>query len=291
MLQSLILVGLIMGSIYGLVGLGYSIIYRASGIMNLAQGEMITLAAFLGYTLYAVLKLPYWAALCLTLIIMFGFGYLLQVLLIGPYQKLGVKGIMIILCTFSASNIMNSGCNLIWDANSKGFPSIFSKTTVQIMGAYLPPEKIMCFFLALASMLGMHLFMTRTKMGIGMRACSMDSMAAEACGIDVRKSQCLTWALASTVSGICGMLLGPIYGVSLTLGAMISPKGFASSVAGGFGNMYGAMIGGILVGLAESLVSGYVGSTWKDMVAYLLLFLILIVRPTGILNDQAVRDV
>ena len=97
--------------------------------------------------------------------------------------------------------------------------------------------------------------------------------------------------LASVVAAMCGMMLGPIYGVTLLLGANLSQMGFASSVAGGMGNIYGAMVGGIIIGLIESLVGGYVNSTWKSMIAYLILFLILAVRPTGLFNEQAVRDV
>ena len=291
MLKSLIIVGLIMGSIYGLIGLGYSVIYRASGIMNLAQGELITLSAFLGYTFFGVCGLPYGVALILTVVIMFVLGVMIQKGLVARYQKRGVTGVYMLLITFGLSRVINGGEALIFGSNAKRFPSIFNVSTVNIMGAHLQPERIMCLFLALISMLLVHLFMTRTQTGIGMQACAMHSKAAEACGIDVVKSNGLTWGLASVVAAMCGMMLGPIYGVTLMLGANLSQMGFASSVAGGMGNIYGAMVGGIIIGLIESLVGGYVNSTWKSMIAYLILFLILAVRPTGLFNEQAVRDV
>lgn len=291
MLLSVIIAGLIMGAIYGMVGLGYSIIFRASGIMNLAQGEMITLSAFLGVTFYEVLGLPYPIALALTLIIMFGYGALIQMGVISQFSKRGVSGVYMILITLGLSRIMNGGCELIWGSSPRGFPSIFSVTTINIFGAFVTPERLMCFFLSAAGMLVIHLFLTRTKTGIGTRASAMDSTAAEACGIDVVKSNAIVWGIACTVAAMSGMMLGPIYSVSLTLGANMSVKGMASSVSGGFGNIYGAMVGGLLLGLVESLVGGYVDATMRDMIAYLMLFLILCVRPAGLFNEQSVRDV
>ena len=123
------------------------------------------------------------------------------------------------------------------------------------------------------------------------RACASDALAAEACGINVVNSNAIVWGLASASAAICGMMLGPIYGAAITLGGKVGTKGMASSVSGGFGNIYGAMVGGLLLGMVESFVGGYVNSTMKDMVAYLLLFLMLCVRPTGLFNEQAIRDV
>ena len=291
MLISVIIAGMIMGAIYGMVGLGYSIIFRASGIMNLAQGEMITLSAFLGVTFYKVIGLPYWISLLLTLVIMFGYGALLQLGGISKFTNLGVKGIYMILITLGISKIMNGACELIFGATPIGFPSMFKTSVVNIFGAFVTPDKLLCFGLSAVGMLLIHLFLTRTKVGIATRACAMDSTAAEACGIDVVKSNAIVWGLSSTVAAMCGMMLGPIYGVSLTLGASISTKGMASSVSGGFGNIYGAMVGGLILGIVESFVGGYVNSTMKDMMAYFILFLILCVRPTGLFNEQSVRDV
>lgn len=280
-----------MGAIYGMVGLGYSIIFRASGIMNLAQSEMVTLASLIGVTLYQTLGLPFWLSLALTMVIMFLFGALLQVGIVSRFNERGVKGIYMVLVTLGLSKIMNGSCELIFGANPVRFPPIFSVSTVKVLGTIITPERILSFFLSALAMLAIHLFLTRTKTGIATRACASDALAAEACGINVVNSNAIVWGLASASAAICGMMLGPIYGAAITLGSKVGTKGMASSVSGGFGNIYGAMVGGLLLGMVESFVGGYVNSTMKDMVAYLLLFLMLCVRPTGLFNEQAIRDV
>lgn len=291
MLVSIIIAGLVMGAIYGMVGLGYSIIFRASGIMNLAQSEMVTLASLIGVTLYQALGLPFWLSLALTMVIMFLFGALLQVGIVSRFNERGVKGIYMVLVTLGLSKIMNGSCELIFGANPVRFPPIFSVSTVKVLGTIITPERILSFFLSALAMLAIHLFLTRAKTGIATRACASDALAAEACGINVVNSNAIVWGLASASAAICSMMLGPIYGAAITLGGKVGTKGMASSVSGGFGNIYGAMVGGLLLGMVESFVGGYVNSTMKDMVAYLLLFLMLCVRPTGLFNEQAIRDV
>ena len=291
MLVSIIIAGLVMGAIYGMVGLGYSIIFRASGIMNLAQSEMVTLASLIGVTLYQTLGLSFWLSLVLTMVIMFLFGALLQVGIVSRFNERGVKGIYMVLVTLGLSKIMNGSCELIFGANPVRFPPIFSVSTVKVLGTVITPERILSFFLSALAMLAIHLFLTRTKTGIATRACASDALAVEACGINVVNSNAIVWGLASASAAICGMMLGPIYGAAITLGGKVGTKGMASSVSGGFGNIYGAMVGGLLLGMIESFVGGYVNSTMKDMVAYLLLFLMLCVRPTGLFNEQAIRDV
>ena len=291
MLISVIIAGLVMGAIYGMVGLGFSIIFRASGIMNLAQSEMITLASLIGVTLYQTVGLSFWLALALTMLIMFAFGALLQLGIISKYSDRGVAGIYMVLVTLGLSKVINGGCELIFGANPIQFPSVFSVSTVNILGAFVTPERILSLFLSALGMLVIHLFLTKTKVGIATRACASDAVAAEACGINVVKSNAVVWGLASAVAAMCGMMLGPIYGAAISLGSKVGTKGMASSVSGGFGNIYGAMVGGLLLGMVESFVGGYVNSTMKDMVAYLLLFLMLCVRPTGLFNEQSIRDV
>ena len=170
MLVSIIIAGLVMGAIYGMVGLGYSIIFRASGIMNLAQSEMVTLASLIGVTLYQALGLPFWLSLALTMVIMFLFGALLQVGIVSRFNERGVKGIYMVLVTLGLSKIMNGSCELIFGANPVRFPPIFSVSTVKVLGTIITPERILSFFLSALAMLAIHLFLTRTKTGTGRRS-------------------------------------------------------------------------------------------------------------------------
>ena len=140
-------------------------------------------------------------------------------------------------------------------------------------------------------MILLHFFMTKTMLGTSMRAAAMDSLAAESCGINVSLSTGVTWGLAASLASLAGILIGPMYGVYSMLGATIGRKGFSGAVIGGYGNMYGAMLGGLLLGIAETMLAGYISSSYKNLLAYIVLIVFLFVKPTGIFNERAIQDV
>ena len=286
----LTIAGLVIGSIYGLVALGYCLIYKASGLMSFVQGDMLTLGGFLGVTMYGVLKLPFWAALASVVIMVFIFGYSLEKIVIRRLLNNKTMAIYIVLATIAVSYIIQNGAMLTWGTRTKYFPSIFSTPMVRIFHLRIQTEQIFCVAFSLVCMLLLHFFMTKTTLGTAMRASSQDATAAEACGIDVSMTTGITWGLAAALAALGGMLVGPVFGVYTMLGASIGRKGFSSAVAGGYGNMYGAIIGGLLLGLIETYVAGYITSDMKDMVAYVTLMAFLFLRPTGILNERAIQD-
>ena len=291
-LLALLISGLMLGCIYGLIALGYSLIYKASGLLSFVQGDIMTLGAFLGLTFYSVLGLPFWLSLILTIAVAFLFGVLFQKGAIQKLQDRNVLAIYIVLATIAVSYIVQNGAQIIWGTVTLYFPSIFSKTTIDIFGiTVVQTEVIMCVVLSAVMMFLLHVFMTKTRLGTAMRASSMDSMAAEACGIDVSMTTGITWGVAAGLAALAGMLVGPIYGVYCTLGSTIGRKGFSGAVIGGYGNMYGAMIGGLLLGVAEIMVGGFLSTQYKNLIAYLLLIVFLFIRPTGIMNERAIQDV
>lgn len=291
-LLALIISGLMLGCIYGLIALGYSLIYKASGLLSFVQGDIMTLGAFLGLTFYSVLGLPFWLSLILTIILAFLFGVSFQKGAIQKLQDRNVLAIYIVLATIAVSYIVQNGAQLIWGTITLYFPSIFKKPTVSIFGiTVVQKEVLLCVVLSTVIMFLLHFFMTKTKLGTAMRASSMDAGAAESCGIDVSLTTGLTWGLAAGLAAMAGMLVGPIYGVYSTLGATIGKKGFAGAVVGGYGNMYGAMIGGLLLGITEILVGGYISTQYKNLLAYIILIVFLFIKPTGIMNESAIQDV
>ena len=201
-----------------------------------------------------------------------------------------VHMIYIVLSTIALSYIIQNGSQAIWGGTYQYFPSVFSVTTVKILGVAVQPEAILCFLLAFASMIILFIFMNRTKNGTAMRAASMDAMAAEACGINVSWTTGMTWGIAAGLAAAGGMLVGPMYSVYITLGASIGKKAYAGAVIGGYGNMYGAMVGGMLLGLCETFAAGYISSQYKNLLSYILLILVLFIRPTGIFNERAIQD-
>ena len=291
MLISLIISGLALGSVYSLIAMGYSLIYKASGLMTFVQGDILTIGAFLGLTFYRFLKLPYIVSVLLTMLVAFALGFLLEKGVIRKLLNKNVMGIYIVLATIAVSYIVQNGAQAIWSSKIEYFPSVFSTDSVKILGVSVQPESILCVAASLICMIGLHIFMTKTKIGTSMRAAAMDATAAESCGINVSMNTGITWGLSAGIAAIAGIFIGPMYGVYVTLGSKIGGKGFAGAVMGGYGNMYGAMVGGLILGLTETLVAGYISSDLKNMFAYILLIVFLFVKPTGIFNEQAIQDV
>lgn len=284
--------GVMLGCIYGLIALGYGLIYKASGLMSFVQGDMLTLGAFLGLTFYSILGLPYWLSLLLTMLCAFAFGMLLEKGVIRRLLNKKIMPIYVVLATIAISYILQNGSQLIWGTWTLNFPSVFKVSTVKLFGLLaVQPEVILCLILSMVSMVVLHLFMNKTKLGTTMRASSMDSMAAESCGINVSLTTGITWGVSAMLAAMAGILIGPMYGVYSSPGANLGNKGFAGAIAGGYGNMYGAIVGGILLGLLEILVSGYVSSAYKNLIAYVALLLFLCIKPTGLFNERAIQDV
>lgn len=290
MFMQVLISGLVIGCVYGLIALGYSLIYKASGMMSFAQGDMLTVGAFLGYTFFGVLKLPFAVSFLLVFAVMFCLGFFLERSVISRLVKKKVLPIYTVLATIAVSYILQNGAMFLWGSNMLTFPRIFGTTSFKILGVGVQPEAVLCIGVSLVCMVILHVFMKYTKFGTAMRASAMDPMAARSCGINVSFSTGMTWGISAAMASVAGMLIGPVYGVFTTLGATIGRKGFSSAVMGGYGNMYGAIVGGILLGLLETFTTGYVSSAYKDMIAYIVLLLFLFVKPTGIFNERAIAE-
>jgi branched-chain amino acid transport system permease protein len=290
MFIQLLIAALLSGSIYGLIALGYSLIYRASGIMNLSQGDLMCVGGFLGYTFYSVLGLPVVVSIVLTVACSFLIGCVLEKSVIRPIFKRSVTTSVIILATVAVSYIIQSLEIIFWGAAPLSVPSFLETGTIKLFGVIYQTESLLCIGAAVVSMLSIHLFMKKSSFGIAMRAAAMDPVAARSCGINVAATTRITWAISTTVAGLAGIMVGPLYGVTTTLGTAMSAKGFASAVVGGYGDMYGAILGGgVLAGL-ESFSAGYISSTLKQLIAYVTVLLILFVKPRGLLNAESVKD-
>ena len=289
MFAQLLVSGLVLGCMYGLLGIGTSLIFKASGVMNQAQGDMLTLGAYLGYTFYGILKLPFVVSLLLTLILMIGFGYLLQIAVVSKIIK-RVGTVSVMLATSAISYIIQNSARFTWGAVTLSFPSILKKSTVKIFGAVYQTEKLLCVGVSFLLMIVLHLFLSKTKFGISLRAAATDPSAAQTFGIDVSLSNAVTWGLSAGVGAIAGILVGPLYGVYTSLGANLNGKGFSGAVMGGMGNIYGSIVGGIILGMLETFISGYVSSKYKDLIAYAVLLVFLFVRPRGLFNSDAVDE-
>ncbi len=289
MIIRLIIGALMIGSVYGVVGIGYGLIYKASGLMSLAQGDMLMFGAFLGITFYKYLELPFIVSLVLTMIIMFLLGMFIERVMVTKLIEKGAQSVYIILCTISISMILQNSAMLTWGSNVLQFPAIFNFTSIKIMGVSVPPENILVLGVGILIMVGLQLFLTKTKFGISMRAAAQDEVAASSLGINVPLTKGTAWGIASMLAGGIGVVVGPMYGVYMSMGAMIGQKAFAGAVVGGYGNMYGAIIGGIFFGFLETFVSAYLTSGYKDFITFGVLIIVMIIKPKGIFNEEVME--
>lgn len=290
MFLQLLVAALLSGSIYGLIALGYSLIYRASGIMNLAQGDAMCLGGFIGYTFYSTLGLPAGLAIACTLACTFLIGCVLERIVIRPIFKRNVSTSALILATVAVSYIIQSLELIIWGGAPLHLRSFLGVQTISIAGTVYQTESLLCIGVAVVAMLSLHFFMKKSSFGIAMRAAAMDQNAARSCGINVDATTRITWGISISLAGLVGVLVGPLYGVTTTLGAAMSSKGFASAVVGGYGDMYGAILGGGVLAALETFAAGYLSSSLKQMVAYIAVLAMLFIKPRGLMNAEAVQD-
>ena len=289
MIGRLIIGALMIGAVYSVVGVGYSVIYKASGLMSLCQGDMLMFGAFLGLLFHDALGLPFPVALLITTVLMFLLGMGIQKFLVIPLLKKASGFASVILCTLALSYVLQNSALLGWGARMFRFPAIFKTSTVKIFGIGVAPENLLVLAVGLLVIFALHIFMTKTKFGTAMRAAALDETAASAVGINVTVTKGAAWGIASGLAGAIGCLLGPVYGVYTTMGTLIGQKAFAGAVAGGYGNMYGAIIGGMFFGFVETFVSAYVSTSYKDCISFGILIIILTFMPTGILKSKVLE--
>lgn len=285
----LVIGALMIGSVYSVLGMGYSLIYKATGLMNLSQGDFLMLGAFIGLTCYKTLGLNIYLSFVLTFIVMFVVGYVTQRYLITILLEKGASFSYIILCTAGLSLLFQNGAQLVWAPYTLSFPAIFDKASVGFLGIKVAPESLLVLSIAVVGAISLHIFLNKTRLGTAMRASALDQRAASSVGIDVNLTKGITWGLSAGLAGILGMALGPIYGVYSALGAMIAQKAFAGAVTGGYGNIYGAVIGGLFYGFVETFAAAYLTTTYKDVITFVILIIILSFAPNGIFKEKVIE--
>ncbi len=286
MVLSLTISALVIGSVYGLIALGYSLIYSASGLMTFCQGEILMFGAFVGLSFYRYLNWPFALALVAAMLVMFIIGMLIERLLIRPILKRQAKDIYIVLATIALGIVLINSAQQIWGTTAVQFPSIFGMDVIVILGTKVQPEAFVCIFISTFAMVAIHLFMNKMKFGTSMRAAAMNPLASRSVGINVDITTGITWGLSCALAGVAGILLGPVQGVSISMGTTIGTKAFAAAVIGGYGNMYGAIIGGLIIGFTETFSAAYITSNYKDFITFGILALCMVFLPRGILKGD-----
>jgi branched-chain amino acid transport system permease protein len=276
--------GISMGFIYCLIAIEYTLIWNACGVINFAHEKFIVLGAFFfAGTMIKVFGLPLLPAALFTFLFMFGFGILVAVSIINPMRNMP-SGIFTIIGMLMLAYVIRESVRLIFGVFPLRVDNFFSGTVKFGPTVVLP--KVYLFIILISGILLViqALFFTRTKLGKSMLCVAQDKEAAAIMGINVQANIALTVAISAGICGLIGMMVIPLFSVDHAMASTIAQKGFAAGVVGGFGTYFGAVVGGIFIGLVEAVYLIFGPAIYKDVIAFLLLIIFLLVKPSGIMG-------
>ena len=278
-----VLNGLQLGSIYALVALGYTMVYGIILLLNFAHGDIIMVGAYISWIVMAQLGMSPVLAIILSVVGCTVLGVLIDKVAYAPLRN--APRLSVLITAIGVSYFLENGAQLVFGADAKVVPTYFNLPNPQVGGATFNGVAILTVVVTAVSTIILTLLVQKTKFGKAMRAVSEDMGAARLMGINVNNTISFTFAVGSALAGIGAVLYSMAYTQATpTMGIMLGTKAFVAAVLGGIGSIPGAMIGGLLVGFAEVFVSAMGFSVWRDAVVFLLLIIVLIVKPTGILG-------
>lgn len=288
----LVLNGLMVGALYTLIAIGFVLIYKASEVINFAQGEQVMLGGYLALMMLSTVRLPLPLAILATMGVMALLGFAVERGILRPLT--GYPVVSVIMATIGLAAVLRGLAPMVWSAEVRGFPAILPSTPLRVLGVALAPVNLASAGLALLCMGVLGYVFQRTRFGIAMRAVSDDPRAAAAMGVDLRTILALAWAIAGMVSALGGVIWGRILGVDPYL-AIVGLKVFPVVILGGLDSIAGAVVGGFVMGVLESLAAGYidplVGGGAKDVVPFVVLIVALMVRPYGLFGREIIERV
>ncbi|QTL04757.1 branched-chain amino acid ABC transporter permease [Aquabacter sp. L1I39] len=282
-----ILSGLAVGCIYGLVALGFSMIFRAMGLVNFAQGDIMMVGAFLGYT--AFLVLPDAPFLLVLLIAMAGaalLGAVIERLAFRPAVQRKADQIYLVLLTLGIGMVLSNGARLLWGADPVVYPTPLTHEVIMVASYPLPAVYLYILAIMPVLLVALHLFFRRTWLGLAMRGAADDPATAATFGVSSAAAATWAFAIASAVGALAGVLYAPITYVSFDMG-IVGVKAFAAAVIGTLGSIPGAVVGGLIIGLGETIGAQFLATEYQDSIAFLIMIAILLVKPTGLFPSGA----
>jgi len=284
--------GITMGGLYALIALGFVLIYKASKVLNFAQGELVMAGAFICLALVDM-GLPIWLCIILSVVISALLGFAIEKVILKPL--IGEPILSVIMVTLGLAYMIRGIILSIWGPDIKPFPQIFPTGSFEVGGVVIPYVYLGGLIVSLIAIAVFVLFFTKTTIGIAMRAVADDQSAALSLGISVEKVFAISWAISALDATVGGILVGNIYG-GINVGfALIGLKVFAVVILGGLDSIPGAIVGGIIIGVAEALGGGFlepiVGGGFKDVFPLLLMLIIMAVKPYGLFGTERIERV
>ncbi len=290
--------GLAVGGIYALIALGYTMVYGVLKLINFAHGDLFTIGAYLGLTLLTSLAfnghVGGFLGLGILIVMVMGLvgviGILLERIAYRPLRQ--SPRLSAVVSALGASIFFQNAIMLIYGANDYVYPhNLLPLAPVQVFGLSIPLMRLVIVLASVLMMVALYLFVQKTRIGTAIRAAAIDQGAARLMGIDVNFVIMIVFFIGPALGGAAGLMVGVYYGqINFTMGWLYGLKAFTAAILGGIGNIPGAMLGGLLLGVIEALGAAYI-SAWKDAIAFFVLILILIVRPTGLLGERVAEKI
>lgn len=274
--------GITVGTIYALIAMGFSVIYSSTRVINFAQGEFSMLGGMLMYSLSTRGGLPPWLGFFLSVMIVTLIGAALERATINPVRDQSV--ITLIIITIGIAISLRALAKWIWGTDPVKIASFSGDSPVRFLGAAVVPQSFWVLGFAVVGVVLVFLFFNRTLVGKGMRAAAANADAASLVGISTSTSSLVAWTIAAALGAAAGIVIAPINFAAYNVGIMLGLKGFTAAVLGGLGSAPGAVVGGLVLGVLETITAGVFPSGYKDAVAFLILILVLLVRPQGLLG-------
>jgi branched-chain amino acid transport system permease protein len=285
--MQLLFTGIGIGAIYALVALGTVMIYRATNVVNFAQGEFAMVGAYCMVVTTSVLGWPYWLGILVSLIAMAVFGAIFN---LGVYYPLRNRSFLpVIISTIGASILLTNGMLATYGPEPESLPGVFDSQGFNIGEVYLDSQYILIIAVTIVLVVLQYFFFEHTLLGKKMHATSQDKEMASILGIPVARMIMLTFIYSALLGGIAGILVAPVLFVSVGMGSPIALKAFAASIIGGFGDVKGAIVGGLALGVIETFGAAYISVPYKDAFAFLVLFAFLLIRPQGIFGEKVAQ--
>jgi len=289
--------GLTSGAFIALVALGYTMIYGVIRLINFAHGDVLMVGSFIGYEVVVVLVAQHWPiALVVVLALLAGMAFTgglgMAIERVAYHPLLNSSRLAILISALGVSLALEQAAQLIFGAGFSAYPSVLPSAGFSVAGAHASYVQLGMFLLSLLLMLGLWLFVTRTMAGTAMRALAMDKDAATLMGINVPRTILLTFMLGSVLAGASGVMQGMYYTeINFFMGFLIGLRAFTAAVLGGIGNIPGAMVAGLLIGLIGSFSDGYISSSWSDAIIFAVLIAVLVFKPTGLFGERVAERV
>lgn len=284
--MQIIVSGLLFGCVYGLVALGLVLIFRTTGVVNFAHGEMAMVSTFIGYTFLSHYEVPFFAAFFLAILFSAVFGMVIYLLFVRHVNQAAHLSQLVL--TLGLFMVLHGAAGLIWGHRPTGFPQALAGAPIQIGDVFVTPNDLFILAVTLALALALFILFRYTRVGLAMRASSQDLTAAQLMGINVNIVYMVTWGAGSVLGAVAGLLCAPYTFLSVTMMFNVLIMAFAAAVLAGFASLPGAVLGGMLIGVFRNLVRFYWAPEMALISTFLLIVIILYIRPQGIFGGRQV---